>query len=188
MMRPVRRRRVGIMIIEMVVVTGLATLLIILLATSWATFGRPGLEVEARARLEQEGILIAQSLACDLGGFLDDDPSASPGRTGGTLSDSAQFNPYQFIDWSTSNSNVLLLNFSSGTNSPAYTVSYQIASNQLVRTCTNLSTGASTTMTVARYVTVFSLQSVESNVQMTITLNYRNFTTTFTLIGVPPSP
>jgi hypothetical protein len=179
------------MMIEMVVATGMATLLVILLATSWATFGRPGLEVEARARIEQEGILIAQSLACDLGGFLDDDPSASPGRTGGTLIDfppTNTFNPYQFSGWSTSNPGVLLLSFSDLTTSLGYTVTYQVESNQLLRTCTNLSTGASTTMTVARYVSSFSPQSGESNLQMTVTLSYRNFTSTFTLIGVPPSP
>ena len=56
----------------------LATILGLLLAMSCATFGRPALEVDARARITQEGILAAQSIACDLGGFLAD----SSGRTG----------------------------------------------------------------------------------------------------------
>ncbi len=85
----VRHRRAGITVTEMVVATGLATLLMMLLATTWATFGRPALEVEARARIEQEGILAAQSLACDFGGFLAD----TPGRTG-TMSGGTP-NPYR---------------------------------------------------------------------------------------------
>ena len=88
--RAAGRRRAGITMTEMVVATVLATLLMMMLATTWAAFGRPALEVEARARIEQEGILAAQSLACDFGGFLAD----TPGRTA-TVGVGSQ-NPYQF--------------------------------------------------------------------------------------------
>ena len=80
-MRPYRssvRRRRGFSLTEMVVAAVLATLLMSLLAMSWVAFGRPALEVEARARIAQEGILATQSIACDLGGFLAD----TPGQTG----------------------------------------------------------------------------------------------------------
>ena len=94
------------------------------MATTWATFGRPALEVEARARIEQEGILAAQSLACDFGGFLAD----TPGRTG-TMSVGAQ-NPYQFTGWNASNSGVLLLNYYVASTPSVITITYQLEGNR----------------------------------------------------------
>ena len=167
---------------EMVVATGLATLLMILLGTTWAAFGRPALEVEARARIEQEGILAAQSLACDFGGFLAD----APGRNGAMQTGVAS--PYQASSppWDVSNPGVLLLNFYGASTTDAIVISYQLEGNVLVRT--NSSTGVSTT--VARYVTNFSAAANPTNVNqvvITITITYRSFTSTFTLIGVPPT-
>jgi Tfp pilus assembly protein PilW len=176
----VRRRRAGTTVTEMVVATALGTMLMMLVATTWTTFGRPALEVESRARIEQEGILAAQSLACDFAGFLAD----TPGRTG-TMSVGAQ-NPYQFVGWDASNPGVLLLNFYGASTSAVITISYQLEGNLLVRT--NSSTGVSTT--VARYVTGFSAAPVSNNVNqvvITLTITYRNFTSTFTLVGVSPS-
>jgi hypothetical protein len=175
-----RRRRAGMTVTEMVVSTALGVLLMMLMATTWATFGRPALEVEARARIEQEGILAAQSLACDFGGFLAD----TPGRTG-TMSVGAQ-NPYQFSGWNVSNSGVLLLNFYVASTPSVITITYQLEGNLLVRT--NSSTGVS--MAVARYVTSFSAAVDPNNlnqVVITLTIAYRNFATTFTLVGVSPS-
>lgn len=175
---------------EMVVASGLATMLVMLLATTWATFGATALEIEARARVEREGILAVQALAYDLGGFLDDDPSSPGGRPGGMMSDLATYNPYQFLDWNIGTPGVLLLNYSGGSASPAYTVSYQVEGSQLVRTCTNLSSAESTNRTVARYVAAngFTVTAVNGNqIQITLIIAYRNITSTFTLIGVPPS-
>jgi hypothetical protein len=69
---------------------------------------------------------------------------------------------------------------------PVITISYQLEGNILVRT--DSSTGVSTT--VARYVTGFSAAVDPTNlnqVVITLTIAYRNFTTTFTLVGVSPS-
>lgn len=176
---------------EMVVATSLATLLVVLLATAWTTFGSTALEVEARARLEREALLSVQSIAYDLSGFLNDDPSSpSPGWPGGQMSDVAAKNPYQFLDWGLSNPGVLTLNYSGGSASPAYTVTYQVEADQLVRTCTNLSTAAATRVTVARHLAANGLSVAEINpneVQILLTFSYRNITSTFTLIGIPPS-
>ena len=178
----VRRRRAGITLTEMVVASGLATLLMILLGSTWATFGRPALEVEARARIEQEGVLAAQSLACDFGGFLAD----APGRTSAMQIGVAS--PYQASSppWDTSAPGVLLLNFYGQSTSDAVVIRYQLQGNELVRT--NSSTGASTT--AARYVTAFAATADPGNINqvvITLTIAYRNFTTTFTLIGVSSS-
>ena len=81
---------------------------------------------------------------------------------------------------------VLLLNFYGATTSDVVVISYQLQGSVLVRT--NSSTGVSTT--VARYVTGFSAAADPNNlnqVVITITIAYRNFTSTFTLIGVSPS-
>ncbi|HZW30353.1 MAG TPA: prepilin-type N-terminal cleavage/methylation domain-containing protein [Isosphaeraceae bacterium] len=187
MMRPgpaaARRRRRGFTLTEMIVASMLASLLMILLAVTWLGFGRPALEVEARARIQQEGILAAQSLACDLGGFLAD----SPGRTGAFLIGSAS-SPYQFLSWDLSQGNVLLLNFEgpSGNQGDLIIITYQLQGNLLVRS--DSSTGVTTT--VAKYVTGFSVAPNPSNTQQAliqIAISYRYFTSTYTLIGVPPS-
>jgi hypothetical protein len=174
------RRRAGMSVTEMVVASVLTSLLMTLLAITWGAFGRPAMEVEARARIEQEGILAAQSLAYDFSGFLAD----TPGRTG-TMNVGSQ-NPYQFSGWNLSTPGVLLLNFYGASLSDVIAISYQLEGNVLVRT--NSSTGVSTA--VARYVTAFSAAAVPDNlnqVQITITIAYRYFTTTFTLVGVSPS-
>jgi hypothetical protein len=174
--------RAGITVLEMVVATILASLLMVLLATTWANFGRPALEVEARARIEQEGIVAAHSLACDFGGFLAD----TPGRTGDYQDGNS--NPYQASNppWGLGTPGVLILNFYGASQSDAIAITYQLEGNLLVRT--NSSTGVTTV--VARYVTAFSAVANPANssqVMVTITIAYRNFTSTFTLIGVPPT-
>jgi hypothetical protein len=175
MSRCARRTRRGSTLLEMVVGSILATLLGMLLAGACATFGRPALEVEARARIEQEAILATQSIACDLGGFLAD----SPGRTG-TLGH------YPFVDWDVSNDNVLLLNFQDTTSQDLVVITYQLEGNLLVRT--NSSTGVATT--IAKYVTNFSVSpATEDGSQALIqfTIAFRYFTATYTLVGVSPS-
>jgi hypothetical protein len=186
--------------IEMVVSAALASFLLILLATTWANFGLPALGVEARARIEQEGVLAAQSLACDFAGFLAD----SSGPTG-TYQDGIT-NPYQAVQagpgapfWNVSTPGVLVLYFYGANTSDLVTISYQVVTDPqtqvscLVRT--DSSTGVSTT--VARYLAAsgFSTTAIPntnpsntnpSQVQITITIAYRNFTSTFTLIGVAP--
>jgi hypothetical protein len=171
--RPSRRR--GYSVTEMVIASVLATLLGVLLASACATFGRPALEVEARARITQEAILAAQSLACDLGGFLAD----TPGRTG-TLSQ------YQFVDWDLSQGNVLLLNFQGASSGDLIVITYQLQGNLLLRS--NSATGV--TMTVANYVTSFSIEPDPNNgsqARIQFTISFRYFTATYTLIGVSPS-
>jgi prepilin-type N-terminal cleavage/methylation domain-containing protein len=178
MMRPYRssiRRRRGFSLTELIVAAVLAGLLMSLLAISWVAFGRPALEVEARARIVQEGILAAQSIACDLGGFLAD----TPGRTG-TLAQ------YDFVDWNLSNSGVFLLNFQGANVGDVIVITYQLSGNQLIRT--NSSTGVTTT--IAKYVTAFSVVSNPDNSSQAliqITIAFRYFSANYTLIGVPPS-
>jgi prepilin-type N-terminal cleavage/methylation domain-containing protein len=170
-----RFHRRGFTLTEMVVAAVLTTLVMMLLAVTWMSFGRPALEVEARARIEQEGILAAQALSCDLGGFLGD----GPGRTG-TLSQ------YPFVDWDLSNSDILLVNFRGASSGNVVVISYQLQGDQLIRS--NSATGVTTT--IARYVTRFAVGPYSENsnwAQVQITVAYRYFTSTFTVIGVTPS-
>src|SRR6516164_8231331 len=98
--------RRGFSLIETMLTSILAALLGVLLGMSCATFGRPALEVDARARIAQEGILATQSLACDLGGFLAD----TSGRSG-------SLNQYVFVNWDLSSGNALVLNYYGATTS-----------------------------------------------------------------------
>jgi hypothetical protein len=169
------RNRRGSTVLEMVVGSILATLLGILLAGACATFGRPALEVEARARIEQEAILATQSIACDLGGFLAD----GPGRTG-------NLGHYAFLDWDLSNGNVMLLNYKDADSGDLVVVTYELEGNLLVRS--NSATGVSTT--IAKYVTNFSVSTDpgdSSQAQIQFTIAFRYFTATYTLVGVSPT-
>jgi type II secretory pathway component PulJ len=169
--RGVRR---GFSLVETMLASVLATLLGVLLAMSCATFGRPALEVEARARLTQEGILAAQSIACDLGGFLTD----NSGRTGTATQ-------YVFFGWDLSQGNALVLNYYGATTSDLVVITYQLNGNQLVRY--NSTSGVTTT--IANYVTAFSVEPNPNNASQAliqITIAFRYFNSTYTLIGVNP--
>ena len=129
----------------------------------------------ARARIAQEGILAAQSIACDFGGFLAD----APGRTG-TLAQ------YSFTSWDVSQGNVLILNFQGTTGTDVIAITYQFSGDQLVRS--NSSSGVTTT--IAKYVTAFSVGPNPENASQAliqITIAFRYFTATYTLIGVSPT-
>jgi Tfp pilus assembly protein PilW len=167
--------RRGYSLIETMVASMLAAFLGMLLALSCASFGRSALEVESRARITQEGILAAQSLACDFGGFLAD----APGRMG-TLAQ------YSFTNWDASQGNVLVVNFQGTIPTDVVAITYQLNGNQLVRS--NSSSGVTTT--IARYVTAFSVEpnpQDSSQVVIQITITYRYFTSTYTLIGISPT-
>ena len=168
------RSRRGQALIEAVLAAFLATVLGLLLAMSCATFGRPALEVDARARITQEGILAAQSIACDLGGFLAD----SAGRTGTS-------GQYSFSGWDLSQGSVLVLNFLGETSNDLVVITYQQSGNQLVR----YNSASGITTTIASYVTAFSVvpnPDNSSQALIQITVAFRYFTATFTLIGVSP--
>jgi hypothetical protein len=167
--------RRGYSLMETVLTAFLGTMLGLLLATACATFARPALEVDARARITQEGILAAQSIACDLGGYLAD----SAGRTG----TSSQYN---FTGWDLSEGNALILNFQGATTSDLVAITYQLSGNQLVRY--NSSSGITTT--IAKYVTGFAVEPNPANASQAliqITISFRYFTSTYTLIGVSPT-
>ena len=171
-----RRPRRGFVLMAIIVASVLACMLMLLLAMSWGTFGRPALEVEARARLTREGMLAAQSLACDLGGFLAD----APGQTG-TLTQYRLIPPFGL-----SNPSILLLTFQGASSGEQIFITYQLSGNQLVRS--NSSTGATTT--IANYVTGFTVTPIPTlanpNAQIQITMKYSYFSVIYSLIGVSP--
>jgi prepilin-type N-terminal cleavage/methylation domain-containing protein len=183
MIRRGRNCRRGFSLMEMIVACALASLLGLLLAQACATFGRTALEVEARARIAREAILATQSLACDLGGYLAD----SPGRTG-TLT---QY-PFGAPPWDLSQGSppgsILWLNFQGASPGNPIVIKYEwlATGNQLLR----FNSSTNVTTTIANYVTAFSVEPEpgnSANVQITMTIAYRNFTATYTLIGVSPS-
>jgi hypothetical protein len=153
----------------------LSAFLGLLLAMSCASFGRSAVEVESRARITQEGILAAQSIACDMGGYMAD----ASGRTGTSTQ-------YSFTGWDVSQGNILILSFQGTTGSDVIVITYQLSGDKLMRF--NSSTGVTTT--IARYVTAFAVGSnaedaSQAEIQFTVTFRY--FKSTFTLIGISPT-
>jgi hypothetical protein len=167
---------------EMIIASMLTGMLGILLAQACMTFGRPALEVEARARIAQEAILASQSLACDLGGFLAD----SQGRAG-TIQQYQFANPPWDLSQGAPPGSMLLLNFQGLNSGDLHVIIYQLENNRPVRF--NSSTGVTTT--IANYVNAFSVQpepsSPSNQIAINLTITFRNFTATYALIGVRPS-
>ncbi len=167
--------------LEMIVAALLAAMLGALLVQAFITFGRPALEVEARARITQEAILATQSLACDLGGFLADKlRDANRNHQPVSIRQLPQARTFPV-------GTELLLNFQGLNAGDPIVVSYQLQDNRLVRS--NSSTGVTTT--IANYVSGFSVQpepgSPSNQILINITFTFRNFTSTYSLIGVSPS-
>jgi prepilin-type N-terminal cleavage/methylation domain-containing protein len=178
-----RSRRRGFTMVEMIVASALAAMLGLLLAQACTTFGRAALEVEARARIAREATLATQSLACDLGGFLAD----TQGRTGTLIQYPFGVPPWDVSQGSPAGS-MLWLNFQGASDGNPIVIKYEwlTAENQLLR----YDSSTNVTTTIANYVTAFSVQTEpgnSANVQITFTITFRNFTATYTLIGVSPS-
>ena len=175
-----RRPRRGYSLVEAVLGAFLATILGLLLAMSCATFGRPALDVDARARITQEGILAAQSIACDLG---DSSPIA--------LAVPELVCRIQLLTsirlWAGTFRRATLWSsiFKGVTSSDVIAITYQQSGNQLVR----YNSASGITTTIANYVTAFSVAANPDNTSQAliqITIAFRYFSATYTLVGVNP--
>ena len=192
--------RKGYTLVEAVVSCFLASLLALLLAEAWATFARPAAEVEARARLEQEANLAAESLVRDLGGYYL-----------GAVTGANDLGHGLFVDWQwPPDGSSLSLCFDDG-GSPNGTADWPPPPGQddivkyfilpvddqgnpaprLVR----LDEKTNTTVTVARFVTPTGFvvapypQGVDppfTQIKISLTMVYRDFTATHELIAVRP--
>lgn len=161
------------------IVNLLMVFLVMLLSTAWSAFGRPTADVVARCHVTQEANLAAASLARDLGGSL-----ANPeGRIGGK-------SMLRLVGRMQPANSQLWLCFDGGPDpngladwgTPDTVISYEVQSNQLIRWDQN----AGTAVTVARDVDRLESTDRGNEVELKLTLKYRQITRTYTLIALDP--
>jgi type II secretory pathway component PulJ len=171
--------RPGFSLVEFVVASGLLVLLSALLAQTWSGLVRPTTDLAIRGRLCQEARLATAALARDLGGSLANPEGRSGPRT-----------LYPFVGRLQPGNSQLWLCFDGGSppngladwGAPDTVIIYALQGDQLVRTDQT----AGTTVTVARYLSGFSVQDPGSGIRIQLTFTYRNLTHTWTLVARDP--
>jgi hypothetical protein len=165
--------------LEATVVSGLMTVLAVILSSAWAGFGRPTTDVITRARVFREMSLAADCLARDLGGSL----ANNEARIGGKKQAA-------FVGWLLPGDGQLWLCFDGGATpnsladwaSPDTTIVYMQEGDRLVRWDQN----ANTTFTAARNLAAMELRLLGDELYIDLTFKYRNITRTCTLVARTP--
>ncbi len=177
-------RRRGFSMAELIIAAFLTSLLGLLIGTAVATFVRPVVEIDGRARLAVEARLAAESLAQDLGGYLADG--------GGEPGDLTRY----VCQWPPDTAAGLSLGFTAADVVGPIVVAYSVQDKQLRRRKTV--GGVDEDVCVARYVSGFSaeMEPDQSAVLIHLSLTYPDagaaastyFSCTYQLVGVrPPS-
>ena len=175
---PHRRRAFTMM--EVTLVSGLMSFLVLLISSAWFGACRPAADLIARSELLREADFAASSLARDLGGAL-----ANPsGRLGGKKQG-------QWVGWMQPGTSELWLCFDGGSdpNGEAdwavidYVIVYRVEDHALIRWDRNASTG----FTVAKHVQNFQIIPAGADgFSIALTFEFRHFTRTCTLIARLP--
>lgn len=71
-------RRGGFTVVEVLIVSGLMSLLVVMISAAWFGLGRSSRDVVLRCRIAQEANLAAETLTRDFGGHLPDEPMSDP--------------------------------------------------------------------------------------------------------------
>lgn len=174
-----RTARPAFTLVEVMVVSGLMTILAMLLAAIWSGLGRPLLDSASRAQISQEANLAAAALARDFGGSL----AGSDGRLGYQVNG-------KLVGRMQPADSVLRLCFDGGNvvdglaewGAPDTVITYEVQDGNLVR----WDESSGTLFTVARYVQQMQLTSQDNGVEIKLTFAYRNLTRTYTLVGLDP--
>ncbi|MCA9263814.1 MAG: prepilin-type N-terminal cleavage/methylation domain-containing protein [Planctomycetales bacterium] len=168
--------RRGFSLLEVSLVAALMSLLMLMLASTWASFGRSLRDTMVRCRVAQEANLVVAALNRDLGGQLPDDllGHVAAGRMVGTMVvdgeklmicyDGAV--PNDVADWAT----------------PDIVCTYELADGKLLRSNQFLGTS----VIVSDAVSSFLPTEVASGLRVEFTVSYRDLSKTFTLIAEEP--
>jgi prepilin-type N-terminal cleavage/methylation domain-containing protein len=171
-----RSRPGGFTLLEVLIVSGLMTVLVMVLSGAWSGLGRPSSDAIIQARIAHEASLALHSLARDFSGTLAEE--AAGGRRVGRL-----------VGRLVVEGSELWLCYDGGSagglaawGPPDTVIIYQVQDNQLVRT--NWSAG--TSFTVAAKVDQMQVTAQADGVRIDLTFRYRDLTRTYTLIGKDP--
>jgi prepilin-type N-terminal cleavage/methylation domain-containing protein len=174
-----QNRHAGFTLVEVLLVSGLTSLLALILAGVWSGLGRPLVEAVARGQITREANLAADALARDFGGTLPGTQGCLGGVAEGKLVGRMQ--PANLV---------LRLCFDGGPvadgladwGEPDTVISYEVQDGNLVR----WDERSGTTFTVAQNVQQMELAEQGNGVEIKLTFAYHNITRTYTLVGLDP--
>ncbi len=175
-----RNKKKGITLLEVTVVSGLMTVMAMLLSTAWIGMGRPTVDAIVRGGLFQEMDTAVSAFSQDLGGSL----AGPDGRLGGKIKD-------HWVGWLKPAEGQLWLCFDGGAEpdgepdwgSPDTVVVYQAESNSLIRWNQN----TDTTFTVAKNLDGLTIAEISSEmISITMTFQHRGITRSCTLLVRTP--
>jgi prepilin-type N-terminal cleavage/methylation domain-containing protein len=170
----VRKPRCGFTVAEVLVVSGVMSILAMIISSAWVGVGRPVADMIARCRLAEEIDLATISLARDLGGCL----ANNEGRLGSK-------GHLRFTGWLQPEPAQLWLCFDGGSGSlgvPDTVISYMVDNNRLVR----WDQSSNTTFTVAQNVDGIEVTTTDDVLQIHLTFSYRNLTRSCTFVARAP--
>ena len=175
----VHRNHRAFSLVEVLVVSALTTLLATTLASLWSGLGRPLVDALTRERISQDASLAAAALARDFGGSLTNTEDRLGGLAEGKLVGRMQ-----------PDGSVLRLCFDGGVlpdgvaewGDPDTVINYHVQDGNLIRWDEH----AGTMFIVARNVQQLELEDLGTGVQIKLTFVYRNWTRTYTLVGLDP--
>ena len=167
----------GFTLVELMLVAGLMSFLVLLISGAWTGFGRSMTDSIVRCQVAQEANLALASLAMDFHGNLPEDVTGalSEGEMVGRLVVGGSQLSLCFDGGSPANG-------SADWSSPDTVISYDVQSNQLVRT--NQQTGTATI--VARHVNDLMITDQADGVAIDLTFEYRDLTRTYTIVTQDP--
>jgi len=166
----------GFTLVEVLLASGIMSLLVLLLSAAWSGLGRPSADAIARARITQEASLAAQSLARDFSGTLAEE--AAGGKQLGRIVGRMAIEGSQLrlcFDGDSANGTAEWA-------APDTVIVYEVVEHHLVRT--NLKTG--TAFTVAANVKRMQLAAQADGVRVDLTFSCRDLTRTYTMIAKDP--
>jgi prepilin-type N-terminal cleavage/methylation domain-containing protein len=166
----------GFTLIEVLFVSGMMSLLALLISAAWSGLGRPSADAIARARVAHEANLAAESLARDFSASLPEEATGGKqlGRMVGRMAVEGSQLRICFdggpangaADWA----------------APDTVIAYEVLDQRLVRS--NLKSG--TAFTVAACVDRMVLAAEADAMRIELTFSYRDVTRTYTMIARDP--
>ncbi len=174
-------RRRGMTLLEVTLVSGLMTLLVVILSATWTGIGRPAMDLVIRTRVLREMSAAVDALARDLGGYLAD-PMAREG----------DIRQYRWIGWSAGEGELRLCydagnafqepNNQADWSPPDRIVIYEQDGENLLRTDHT----DDKTIFIARYLTDFSVSEESGYIRLDLKFSHRGFERQCTLFIQEP--
>jgi len=173
---PPQRAPAGFTLMEVMLASGLMTVLVLMLSHTVTNLGRAAVDTSTRCRVTQESLLAMQSLARDLGGSLPGQITGSK-RAGRLASMRAVRDPQLWLCFDGEP-----LNGNADWADPDTVIRYERRDGRLLRTDRQ----AGTTVVVADTLDDMHVKKRADSVVIELTFRHRDLTRTYTIVARVP--